>query len=106
MEWKRVKDELPKISYLESDDYEECYRSFPVLVWYEEMNNEEGIYCVAYLIKNQNENSWNFEQLSWELYVPSGGGDILRVGLSEFTHWMPLPNKPEITTDEKHSTKS
>lgn len=91
MEWISVKDRLPEISYFESDDVEHPYESFEVMVF---CPQEPGIFCVAYLVMNQNENDWNYKELSWESYIPSRGGHIEDVDFETFTHWMPLPQPP------------
>lgn len=90
--WISIKDKKPPISYLGSDNAEDLYECHPVLVLSKE---EPGIYCVAYLVKNQNENHWNFGKLSWEFYIPGQGGDIIERDFDTFTHWMPLPEPPK-----------
>jgi len=91
-EWISVKERLPKISYLESDNVEDPYECYPILVFCPE---KPGIFCVAHLIKNQDENDWNYDELSWELYIPGNGGSIIEVDFDFFTHWMLLPTTPE-----------
>lgn len=86
--WISCKDRLPKISYNENDQ-NDTYTSHPVLVY---CNERPGIQCVAYLVQEQDENSWNFEELSWELYIPGNGGEIIDRDFETFTHWMPLPS--------------
>jgi len=65
-EWISVKERLPKISYLESDNVEDPYECYPILVFCPE---KPGIFCVAHLIKNQDENDWNYDELSWEFFI-------------------------------------
>src|SRR5690349_18556236 len=92
MEWISIKDRLPPLSYLESDNEEDPYECYPVLVYSEE---QPGICCVAYLVKEQDEDKWSYGDLSWELYIPSNGGDIIERDLETFTKWMPLPEPPK-----------
>ena len=91
MNWISVKDKLPKISYLESYNENDPYEDYPVLV----KSDENYVFCVAYLVKEQDPNDWNFGELSWELYIPGNGGDIIYRDFEEFTHWMELPESPE-----------
>lgn len=91
--WINIKDQLPSVSYLETNNEEDPYECYPVLVYAEEA---PGIYCVAYLVQEQDENNWNFGELSWELYIPGSGGDIIGRSLENFTKWIPLPKIPLI----------
>jgi hypothetical protein len=92
MEWISVKEKLPPISYLESDNEDDQYECYPVLVFSEEA---PGIYCVAYLVQNQDEDNWNLGDLSWQLYIPGSGGDIIDRDLEVFSLWMTLPDLPK-----------
>ena len=93
MNWISVNDCLPKLSYQESDDATDPYEAFPVLV-FNKVKDDEYEFCVAYLVQNQDKESWNYGEFSWELYVPGNGGTILTRDIEEFTHWMPLPKEP------------
>lgn len=90
-EWISVNERLPPISYLESDNEDDPHEAYPVLVFSDE---EPGIFSVAYLVKEQNEDRWNFGDLSWEIYIPNGGG-VDEVDFDVFSHWMPLPKPPK-----------
>jgi len=92
MEWISIEDRMPSISFPESDNVNDPYESCPVLVYSSE---SPGIQCVAYLVKEQDENDLNFGDLSWELYIPGNGGDIVYKDLDIFSHWMPLPEPPK-----------
>lgn len=91
MKWFKLEEKLPTVSYLESDNENDPYEGHPVLVFSKE---SPGIQCVAYLVKEQDENDWNFGLLSWELYVPGEGGDIVHKDLETFSHWRKLPKNP------------
>lgn len=91
-EWIKCSDKLPELSYFESDNTDDPYECFPVLVYSQE---EPGIYCVAYLQQEQDEAKLSFGDLSWQLYLPGNGGEIVDRDLETFTHWMPLPSSPE-----------
>jgi len=84
--WIRCLDKLPKISYLESDNVDDPYESYDVLLL-----SKEGDYCVGYLVKEQDENKWKYGDLSWEMHIPGEGGKIEHLDFDVFTHWMPLP---------------
>ncbi len=90
MEWISVKDELPKLSYLESDNADDPYECYPVFV----KSDERNVFCVAYLVREQDHDKWDFGEISWELYIPGNGGDILHRDFETFTHWMELPEGP------------
>ena len=90
--WIRVEDELPPLSYVESDNPDDPYECYPVLVF---SNEIPGIYCIAYLQKEQDKEAWDFGELSWQIYIPGiNGGDIIDRALDEFDYWMPLPQMP------------
>lgn len=89
MDWIRVKEKLPKISYLESDNADDPYESYPVLLY-----SPEKCCCVGYLVKNQDEGRWDYGELSWEAYIPDVSA-IHDLDFDTFTHWMPLPNRPD-----------
>lgn len=91
MEWINVEDRLPKLSYVESDNQDDPYESYPILVYSPE---SPGIMCVASLIQEQNEKKWSFGEYRWEVYIPGGGGSIDEVDFETFTHWIPLPEPP------------
>jgi len=92
MRWIKLKDQLPKVSYLESDIEDDPYESYPVLVFSKE---RPGIICVAHLVMEQDENNWSCGELSWELYIPGAGGEIIERNLEQFDYWMELPAMPE-----------
>jgi len=92
-QWISVKENPPQVSYLESNNEDDPYECYPVLVFSPE---RPGIFCVASLVKEQDENDWNYEELSWELYIPGNGGNIEEVDFDVFTHWMPLPEPPKV----------
>ena len=93
MQWISVKNNLPSLSYVESDDGDDPYECLPVLVFSSE---KPGICCVAYLEMNQDEDDWNFQELTWKVYVPGDNMTIEDIKFEKFTHWMPLPEPPEI----------
>jgi len=98
-EWIKCSDRLPKISYIESDNEDDPYECYPVLVYSVE---KPGIFCVAYLEQNQDEDDWNFEDLFWQLYIPGEGRDIINSDLKTFDYWMPLPSPPK-ENDERNT---
>jgi hypothetical protein len=91
MKWFKLEEKLPPISYVESDNENDPYESYPVMVFSKE---SPGIQCVAHLVKEQDENDWNFGRLSWELYIPGEGGHIVNADLETFSHWRKLPKNP------------
>lgn len=91
-DWIKVSDRIPQISYLESDNADDPYGCFPVLVFVPE---KPGIMCVAHIEQNQDENSWNFGEYHWQVYVPGEPGDICGMDFEVVTHWMALPKAPE-----------
>lgn len=92
MKWNKITDKLPPVSGLYHDDsnYDEP-KDYPVLVF---SPQDSGIQCVACLIQEQDEKKWNFEDLSWELYIPGDESDIIYRDLEDFTHWIELPKNP------------
>lgn len=88
MEWISVKDRLPQLSYVESDNEDDPYESNPILLY-----SNENIPFVGYLIKEQDEKCWDFGEFQWGCYIP--GGHINDVDFDKVTHWMPLPSPPE-----------
>lgn len=89
--WFSTKEKNPPISYLESDNFDDPYECYPVLVY---SNESPGIYCIAALCKNQNEGDWDFGRLFWQLYIPGSGGDIIDRSFEIFSHWMKIPSQP------------
>lgn len=87
MEWISVKEKLPPISYVESDDEDHPYEGIHFLLY-----STQKCMCVGYLVKDQDEKSWNHGDLSWEVYIPNE--HIEDVDFEKFTHWMPLPKPP------------
>lgn len=89
-EWVDCKERLPPLSFIESDNADDPYEGHDVLVYSDE---DLGICCVACLRKNQNEDSWNYGDLFWQVYIP-GAGTLTDVDFEVFTKWMPLPQLP------------
>ena len=92
MEWISVKDKLPQLSYVESEDSGYPYDSYNVLL-YTSAAHCEGVICVGFLEQEQDEDKWEFGDFSWVCYIPDE--NIVMVPFETFTHWMPLPKPPE-----------
>lgn len=102
MKWNKLTDKLPPISGLfsDEDDYDE-EKNYPVLVF---SPQDSGIQCVACLVQEQDEMKWNFGDLSWELYIPGDGFNIIYRDLEDFTHWIELPTNPSAVSEDPETT--
>lgn len=87
MTWTKCSEKLPEISYIESDNEDDPYIGIYYLLY-----SPQNCMCVGYLTMNQEEHSFNFKELSWEIYSPDG--TIIDIDFESFTHWMPLPEPP------------
>lgn len=92
MEWISVKDQLPPVSFIESDDENVPYECHYFLVFSDE---KPGIMCVASLMQIQDPEHWNEGDFYWDLYIPKCGGNTIERDFDCFTHWMHLPQPPK-----------
>ncbi len=88
--WISVKDRLPPLSYVESDNVDDAYEGIHFLLF-----TKEDVCVVGYLVQNQDKDDWNFGEYTWEIYIPCAGGLIEELDFDKVTYWMPLPKPPK-----------
>lgn len=96
MEWISVKEKLPPLSYVESDNADDEYKAHYVLLY-----SNEKTFCVGYLVKEQDEEKWSCGDLSWEVLLPGEDWTIHDINFDIFTHWCELPKPPCIYCEEE-----
>lgn len=95
MEWINIKDKLPPLSYIKSDNEEDSYEGIHILVYYHDIyrNIDHGI-CVAYL-ESASEEDWD-QNPKWSIFIPGDNPGSRELGKINITHWAELPKFPEI----------
>ena len=88
-EWIKCTDQLPPLSFCDSDNPNDYYGPIPVIVW---APYPWSYSCVACLCKDNDEDSNNFGEYYWDIYIPFSEHTD-EIDFDTFTLWMPL-NKP------------